>query len=175
MKKILFAACLLTILLGCSSTQKPAPLAGVPKLDVDRFMGQWYVIASIPSKIYDGQAYNATETYERAERGIRITYSFNRKAFDGKERSFTARAMITDPGLNTNWEVTYVTWPLQRNYRVLHVEDDYSCVVIGQPSRKTAWILGRQKTISDALDSDIILVLQDRGYHVGKIRKVPHQ
>jgi apolipoprotein D and lipocalin family protein len=138
-------------------------------------MGQWYVIASIPSKIYDSKAYNATETYERAERGIKITYAFNNGGFDEKVKSFTARAMIADPGLNTNWEVTYVTWPFKRDYRILHVEDDYSAVVIGQPSRKTAWILARRKTIDDALYSDIILFLQDRGYHVGKIRKVPQR
>ena len=174
MKTFLLAACLLTILTGCANFQKHDPLTAVSRVDLDRFMGTWYVIGTIPT-IYDRAAFNSVETYERAERGVKIDYSFNTGKPDGKLKTFSARAMIIDPGLNANWEVTYVTWPFERDYKIIRVESDYSVAVIGQPSRKNVWILSRSKTIESALYSDIILSLQDNGYDVGKIRTVPHQ
>ena len=169
MKKVILATCLLVAFAGCRNYE-PIPVA--PSLDLDRFMGQWYVIASIQTLV-DRDPYNAVEIYERAERGISITYQFNAGAPDGDLKTYKIKAMVDNPGINTDWQVTYFTWPFESDYRFLHVEPDYSVVVIGQPSRKYCWILSRQKTIPDALYSDIVLYLQQLGYDVAKIRRIP--
>ena len=51
-------------LAGCQSMPLP-PLAPLPKVDLERFMGDWYVIASIPTFI-EKDAYNAVESYRLA-------------------------------------------------------------------------------------------------------------
>jgi len=169
MKKVILATCLLVALAGC---RQYAPIPVAPNLDLERFMGQWYVIGSIQTLV-DRNPYNAIEIYERAERGIDITYQFNAGEPNGELKTFKVNAMVDNPGINTDWQVTYFTWPFGADYRVLHIEPDYSVAVIGQPSRKYVWILARRKSIEDALYSDIILYLQDLGYDVAKIRRIP--
>lgn len=173
MKKIFLAVTLLSLLAGCSTFQKNEPLPVTDRVDLDRFMGKWYVIGSVQT-IVDRNPYNSTTTYTRGNRGIDITYEFNAGDYDGKPKAYTVRAMVDNPGINSDWEVRYVTWPFESDYKVIHLEPDYSVAVVGQPSRKYVWILSRQKTIDGPLYSDIILYLQDLGYDVGKIRMVPH-
>lgn len=59
MKKMraLFCAAAGMLLGGCQSV----PLATVPAVDLNRFMGDWYVIACIPTFIEKG-AHNAIES-----------------------------------------------------------------------------------------------------------------
>ena len=60
------------ILTGCQSAVLRPPLALAPTVDVTRFMGDWYVIANIPTSIEKG-AYNAKESYFRDPDGNRIS------------------------------------------------------------------------------------------------------
>lgn len=172
MKKIFLAVCLMAVLAGCSTFKKHEPLPVVNQLDLNRFMGTWYVIASVPT-VFDKEAYNAVEIYSRAAKGIQITYQFNAGGFDGKLKSYNSKAMVNNPGINSDWDVTFV-WPFKSDYNVIYLEPDYSLVVVGHPNRKNVWIMSRQKQIEDAKYSDIILMLQGLGYNVGKVRLVPH-
>ena len=171
MKKIFIAVCLLSVLTGCSTFRKQEPLPGVSQVDLNRFMGTWYVIASVPG-ILDKDAYNAVGIYSRATKGIQVNYQFNSGSFDGKLKSYSRKVMVNDPGINADWDITYV-WPFKSDYKVLYLEPDYSLVVIGHSNRKDAWIMARQKQIEDAQYSDLILMLQGLGFNVGNIRLVP--
>lgn len=175
MKKIVLVISLLAVLSGCNTFRTPDPIPTVERLDLDKFMGQWYIIASTPMMLRrDADAWNAVEIYSRATRGIQITYQYNDDAPDGELKTVTANAMVDNPGLNTDWEVTYA-WPFGTDYRVIHLEPDYSVAVIANPDREKVRILSRQKEISAPLYSDIILYLQSLGFNVGKIRLIPQQ
>jgi apolipoprotein D and lipocalin family protein len=175
MKKFVLVISLLAVLSGCNTFRTPDPIPTVERLDLDRFMGQWYIIASTPMILNrDADGYNAVEIYQRAPRGIQITYQWNDDEPNGPLKTVTANAMVDNPGLNTDWDVTY-TWPFGMDYRVIHLEPDYSVAVIANPNREKVRILSRQKRINAPLYSDIILYLQDLGFDVGDIRLVPQQ
>lgn len=173
MKKFLLAVSLTALLAGCSTFKQHDPIPSAERVDLDRFMGNWYVIGSVQGMV-DRKPYNSTITYGRANRGIEITYAFNAGDYDGNLKTYKVRAIVDNPGINSDWEVRYVTWPFESDYRVIHLEPDYSVAVVGQPSRNYVWILSRTQTIDAPLYSDIILYLQDLGYDVGRIRLVPH-
>jgi apolipoprotein D and lipocalin family protein len=173
MKKFLLALTLLVALAGCNTAARRDPLPSAGTIDLDRFLGEWYVIASVPT-ILDHQPYNGVEVYERADRGIQVTYTFNSSSPTGDLKTVNARAMIDNPGINTHWTF-YYTWPIAEDYRVLYLEPDYSVAVFGKTDRTKARILARERQIDRALYSDIILHLQDLGYNVGKIRIIPQQ
>ena len=60
----------------------------VDYVDLERFMGDWYVIANIPTFLEKG-AHNAVETYELNNDGtIATTFTFRDGGFDGKEKSY---------------------------------------------------------------------------------------
>jgi lipocalin len=58
----------LTLISATPLAADMAPIKPVEKVDLQRFMGPWYVIASIPSAL-EKKAYNAVETYRLAPNG----------------------------------------------------------------------------------------------------------
>ncbi len=102
---------ILTLLLSSCSTSGLPPLRGIERtVDLQRFMGPWFVIASIPIDIpllpmfSEKGAHNGVETYRLAPDGtIHTTYTFRRDSFDGPERVFTPRARVANPPVNSEW------------------------------------------------------------------------
>lgn len=168
----LLALGILILLPACIQEDEHPPLPTVDRVELDDFMGKWYVLAATPT-LFDRNAYNAVEIYERAERGINIIYRFNKDGPDGKRKTFNQKAVIDNPGINTDWTVT-VQWPVKFDYKVIYLEPDYSVTVIGHPNRELVWIMARQPEIPDPRYSDIILHLQELGYKIGDIRRIPH-
>ena len=171
MKKVFLAACLLAVLTGCATQQNLQPLPQVGTVNLDSFLGEWHVLASVPNVIAR-KPFNATITFTRADRGIDIQYAFNSGSPEGDWKTVNSRAMVDNPGINTDWQVTY-PWPFQRDLRIVYLEPDYSVAVMANPNRKDIWILARQPAISAPLYSDIVLFLQQLGYDVGKFRRIP--
>ena len=63
--RVLAAGLLVAWLAACSSTR---PIDTVQQVDLERFMGDWYVIASIPTFLERG-AHNAVERYRLDDDG----------------------------------------------------------------------------------------------------------
>ena len=172
MKNIFLAVCLLAVLTGCS-TNKGDPSVNVSdRVDMDRMMGKWYVISTVPN-VFDRKPHNANVVFTRADRGIRLEYNFNSGDFNGKEKQLKAKVMVDNPGINSDWQITY-PWPFARDLRVVYLEPNYSAAVLASPNKKDAWILARSTYMDPPLFSDMILYLQQLGYDVGKMRRVPH-
>ena len=72
------------LLAGCRESVHP-PLALAEDVDLGRFMGDWYVIANIPTAIEKG-AHNAVESYRLEEDGT-IATTFTRGALTASRAS----------------------------------------------------------------------------------------
>jgi apolipoprotein D and lipocalin family protein len=172
MKALSFALFAALLFSGCATVDEPGPLPSANRVDLDRFIGKWYVLAATPG-LFDREAFNATETISRAAKGFDLVYTYNTGAPDGEVTTSAYKAKVDNPGINTDWDITYA-WPFSRDARVLYLEPDYSVAVMGSPDRKRVTILSRSRSISSPAFSDIILFLQDAGYDVGQIRRIPH-
>src|SRR5689334_25426209 len=96
-----FAMALLPLLGGCRTVLPP--LTTEPHVDLPRFMGDWYVIASIPTALERG-AHNAVESYRLDTDGtIATTFTFRDGGFDGKQKTYTPRGFVRDTGSNAVW------------------------------------------------------------------------
>jgi apolipoprotein D and lipocalin family protein len=158
---------------GCSAGRYP-PLATVEHVDLQRFMGKWYVIANIPTSI-ERDAYNAVESYELASDGtIHTTFTFREGGFDGKEKRYTPRGFVFDKETNALWGMQFV-WPIKADYRILYLSEDYSQTAIGRRKRDYVWIMARVPTMSTEDFERIRGVLSRAGYDVRKIRHVPQR
>lgn len=92
------SAILLWILITGCQTMKPIPT--VETVDLKRFMGDWYVIASIPTFI-EKNAFNAVESYRLEEDGtIATTFRFNNGSLDGPLKEYHPRGFIRDSKSN---------------------------------------------------------------------------
>lgn len=174
MKKIarLFFVLALGGLLACASRE--AEMQTVDFVDLERFMGDWYVIANIPTFLEKG-AHNAVENYAINEDGtIATTFTFRDGAFDGKTKEYAPKGFIKDETTNALWGMRFI-WPIKADYRIVYLEDDYSLTVIGRQKRDYVWIMAREPSIADDQYSDIIEFLTALGYDQSKILKVPQR
>ncbi|MGA1675655.1 MAG: lipocalin family protein [Pseudomonadales bacterium] len=164
---------LLTLLLSACATQpaqSPLPLASA--VDLDRFMGDWYVIANIPTFL-ERDAYHAIERYERAADGtIATTFTFRKGAADGPIKTYHPRGFVQDTTTNAVWGMQFV-WPIKADYRILYVSSDYRYTLIGRERRDYAWIMARTPTIPEADLAELIDRLVAAGYDRSMIRLVP--
>ena len=162
------------LLAACASTtrdgQKPVTL--VPKVDLPRFMGDWYVIANIPTFLEKG-AHNAKDSYTLAPDGtIPTTFSFNADAFDGPRKSYDSKGFVMDGGVGAVWGQQYV-WPIKADYRISYLSSDYTQTVITRDKRDYVWIMARTPTIPEADLAKLIAFVGTQGYDTSKLQRVP--
>jgi apolipoprotein D and lipocalin family protein len=160
----------LALLSGCAASLPP--LRTVERVDIERFMGRWYVIAAIPTFI-ETDAFNAVESYRLdADGTIDTTFSFRKGGFDGPLKTYNPRGFIVDIASNAVWGMQFI-WPIKAEYLITYLTDDYSRTVIGRNKRDYVWIMARSPQIPEADYQRIVAELAAQGYDVTKLRKVP--
>jgi apolipoprotein D and lipocalin family protein len=161
------------LLAGCRASAHP-PLALAGDVDLERFMGDWYVIANIPTAIEKG-AHNAVESYRlEADGTIATTFTFRKDGYDGKEKRYTPRGYVREGTGNAVWGMRFV-WPFKADYRIAYVDPAYTQTVIGREARDYVWIMARTPQIPDADYARLLALLAGQGYDVGQIRRVPQR
>jgi apolipoprotein D and lipocalin family protein len=137
-------------------------------------MGDWYVIANIPTFI-EKDAYNAIESYRLDDDGtVATTFRFNKGSLDGPLKEYHPRGFIRDKKSNAVWGMQFV-WPFKAEYRIIFLSEDYSKTVIGRSKRDYVWIMAREPAIPDEEYNAILGFLQEQGYDIKKLQKVPQR
>jgi len=149
------------------------PIATAPHVDLDRFMGDWYVVANIPT-FPERDAWNALENYERREDGVILTtFTFNKGAADGPLKTYHPRGFVRDSESNAVWGMRFV-WPFRAEYIVMYVDEDYEMTVIGRRKRDYLWIMARNPHLEESRLKALIDFAVEEGYDRGRVRTVPH-
>lgn len=148
-------------------------IATVENLDLERFMGDWYVVGNIPTFLERG-AHNAVESYT-LEDGNRIDtqFRFRDGGFDGPVKRFNPTGFVSaeDPAV---WGMQFL-WPIKAEFLVTYVDDDYQRTIIGRSKRDYIWLMARSPVLSDAEYAEMVQAAKDMGYDVDAIQRVPHQ
>ena len=160
------------MLAACSTTQPP--LETVEKVDLQRFMGDWYVIANIPTFV-EKEAYNAVESYRLDDDGtVATTFTFRKGGFDGPMKKYTPRGFIRDTQTNAEWGMQFI-WPFKGDYRITYLAEDYSQTVISRNKRDYVWIMARTPQIPDSDYQRLVDHVEASGYDISLLQKVPQQ
>jgi len=170
--KLLLIISTMFFLQACSHTQeKPIPLA--EKVDLNRFMGDWYVVANIPTFIEEG-AHNAIESYAMNEDGsIATTFTFNQDSFDGELKIYKPTGFVSEHN-NSQWGMQFI-WPIKAEFLIAYLSDDYQHTIIARSARDYLWVMSRSPDIDDALYQSLVQRSVDMGYAREQIQKVPHK
>jgi apolipoprotein D and lipocalin family protein len=160
------------IIAGCAPAKPPLPLA--EKVDLRRFMGDWYVIANIPTFIEKG-AHNAVESYcLNPDGSIATTFTFRADGFQGPLKRYEPTGFVLDENSNAVWGMQFV-WPIKADYRIIYLNPDYSQTIIGREARDYVWIMARTPQIPEADYKALLAFLVENGYDVNKLQKVPQR
>ncbi len=160
------------LLAACAS--KGPEMKTVEQVDLERFMGDWYVIANIPTFLEKG-AHNAVETYALNDDGtIDTTFVFRDGSFDGKEKTYNPKGFVREDGTNALWGMRFV-WPIKADYRIVYLDDEYQQTIIARQKRDFVWIMARTPTIDESDYERLIEFTKSIGYDIDKIERVPQR
>ena len=163
-----------SLLSACATHGQLPAIPTVPQVDLPRFMGDWYVIASIPTFI-ETNAYNALESYQlNADGTIATTFTFNKGAFDGPLKTYHPQGFIVPDSGNALWGMQFV-WPIKAEYRIAYLDPGYTTTVIARNDRDYVWIMARTPTIPDSQYTALVDFVATLGYDIQKLQKVPQR
>jgi len=156
---------------GCTTRFEPT-IAHVPQVDIPRFMGDWYVIAHIPSRL-ERNAYDAVESYSmRPDGRVQTTFRYRNGSFEAPLKTLRPVGTVQADSGNAIWGMQFI-WPIQAEYVVVYLKDDYSQTIIGRSARDYAWVMARTPAISEADYAQNLQRLAALGYDLTRVRRVP--
>ena len=167
----LFAALGIGALLSaCAST--PPTIPPVASVDMPRFMGDWYVIAQIPTYI-ERKAYDSVESYRLdADGTIRTTFRYRNGSADAPMKTMEPVGRVVPGTNNAVWEMQFV-WPIQAEYVIVDLAPDYSRTIVGRSKRDYVWLMSRQPSLPAPELAAAIQKIRELGYDTTKLRMVP--
>ena len=172
---------------AASFTARKLPLVERSEpIEVNKFMGKWYVVAQVPTPL-DRGAVNSTEEYTWNESKKRIEVSFRMQtSFGAAVREIPQRATIVNgqptteapAGINTRWSlnpsVGGVYLPLGLAYLIVDCAADYSSTIVGTPSRNLLYVMTRTPSPTEETVSALLATCERVGYDLSKVERVQH-
>lgn len=170
-----FARKLLAVMLtglplaGCATQ---TPITPVAHVDISRYMGDWYVIASIPT-YPERDAYHAVESYALGPKGrVKTTFTYRHGGPDGTRKTLHATGFVRPDTGNAVWGMQFI-WPIKAEYIIAWLDPDYRAVIVARNKRDYVWIMARTPSIPQAQYNDLVARVAAMGYDTRKLRKVP--
>lgn len=158
------------LLAGCAA---PPPMPPVDHVDLDRFMGDWYVIAHIPSWP-ERNAYDAVESYRRLPDGrIQTDFRYRKGSLDADVDTMHPVATVQEGTGNAVWGMQFI-WPIQAEYVIAYLDDAYQTTIVGRSKRDYVWIMARKPCLSDDVYAQLAAKVTALGY-TEPLRKVPQR
>ena len=146
-------------------------LTSSAKIDLQRYMGAWHVIANVPYFAENGKVATRDVYTLNAEGEVETTYVY-RKAFGEPEK--TAGSLgIVQPNTDNRYWVIRIFWLFRADYLILETAPDYSWALIGQPSRKLGWVFSRDAAMDDKTYSGLLEKFRGYGYEPDRFKRVP--
>jgi len=171
MRLAIFGSVLAALLVACQSSFPPMDV--VATVELERYTGKWYEIASLPQRFQRG-CVATTATYTlRADGRIGVLNECRDESFDGKLRQAEGIAWVSDPSDSDAKLKVQFFWPFRGDYWIIELDSDYSYVVIGHPSREYLWILSRTPTMKPDRYATLLEKIKAHGYALDGLNRTP--
>jgi apolipoprotein D and lipocalin family protein len=170
--KILKFIIILILMTLTSEPGKEQILQTVSKVDLERYAGKWYEIASFPQRFQKGCQCTTAE-YTLSNKGYVIVENrCNRNSINGKQSYIRGKAFVEKNSGNAKLKVQFF-WPLRAKYWIIDLADDYSYAVVSHPNKKYLWILSRTLKMNEETYGQIIARLKEKGFDLSKLKLTP--
>lgn len=144
-------------------------LQTVPSVDLQKYSGKWYEIASFPQRFQKG-CHCTTAEYTISEKGYVIVENrCNRDSINGKQSYIKGKAFVEKNTGNAKLKVQFF-WPFKAKYWIIDLANDYSYAVVSHPNKKYLWILSRTSKMDIEVYQQIIQRLKEKGFDITKIQ-----
>ena len=145
----------------------------VPSVDLKRYMGRWYAIASLPAWFQKG-CYCVTAEYSMQKDYVAVTNSCRKGSTEGPLKVSTAKAFVVPDTGNSQLKVQFF-WPFKGDYWIIALDQDYRYAMVGHPCREYLWILSRTPVMEEATYAALVEMARAKGYDVEKLQRIPQE
>lgn len=168
-RSILASIC--ALISACSNLP---PIKTVEQVNLNQFMGDWYVIACIPTFI-EKDVHNGIESYSLETDGtIKTTFTFRKGSVDGEHKSYHPTGFVVPNTGNAIWGMQFI-WPIKAEYRIVHLDNDYQTTIIARNARDYVWLMSRSPQMSDTKYNSFVAQIKGMGYDINKLVKIPQE
>jgi apolipoprotein D and lipocalin family protein len=170
MKTVIILSILNIVLFPAYSQQLPSVVSSV---NLEKYQGTWYEIARLPN-FFEKKLKCITATYTLRDDGrITVLNGGNYITPPHKRSSSEGVAWVPDKNSMAKLKVQFF-WPFTGNYWIMHLDQDYRYVLVGDPDRKYLWILCREKKLDEPTYRMLLQKAIDNGYDIASIIRVEH-
>ncbi len=160
---------LLLALLSMSAQAADQPLGTVSYVDLNRYMGKWYEIASFPQRFQKDCTATQAEYSLQSGGRVSVVNSCRLKTLDGELKIAKGSAYVDDKTTNAKLKVTFF-WPFYGDYWILDLGDQYEYVMVGAPDRDYLWFLARTRTLDSVTYGRLLEKARDLGFDVSRLK-----
>jgi len=150
-----------------ASPAQRSELQTVSHVDLDRYLGKWYDIASFPQSFQKGCSCTTAEYSLNKDGSIKVVNTCRK---EGKLKVSKGKAKVKDKKTNAKLSVTFF-WPFTGKYWIIDLADDYSYAVVGHPNRNYLWILSRSRQMDAKVYEGILSRIKAKGYDLSRLQK----
>lgn len=145
----------------------------VNSVDLKKYSGLWYEIASFPQRFQKGCTCTTAEYIPTDENYLIVINRCKKDSINGPEVSIKGKAFVEENSGNSKLKVQFF-WPFKGKYWIIELADDYSCAMVGHPNREYLWILARKPQLESSLYDSLLIKANSKGFDTSKLVKTIH-
>ena len=158
--------------------QAAGPVATVPFVDLDRYVGDWFEIARFPNRFQRRCVADVRASYARRADG-RLDVLNQCRADDGPIQARGVARVVDDrtfARLKVRFAPAWLTFLpfVWGDYGIIGLAEDYSWAVVGSPDREYLWILARTPRLDEARAEAARGVARANGFDVERLIRTVH-
>jgi apolipoprotein D and lipocalin family protein len=168
MRKAALALAFTSLLAACTDP----PLDVAEGIELERFQGRWYELAKLRRPTQTSCFGTIARYTLDGSDALKVIHECHEDSPDGPRKTSAARAVASDPSepakLSLDFGMAY------GDYWIIETGDDYEYAVIGHPSRRYLWILGRASTLPKSVLDGVLERARAKGFPVDELDYTVH-
>jgi len=137
-------------------------LTVVAEVNLERYLGKWYEIATIPQRFQKGCVCVTAEYSLNPDGTIKVVNSCRKNSPTGEFRQVTGQAKVVPGSHNAKLRVSFFR-PFWGDYWIVGLDSNYEWAIVSNAKGSTCWILVRTPRIDEQLYAQLI----DRCHQLG--------
>jgi lipocalin len=178
-RKLTMAALALTVAVtaaACTAMPVTPVTSTVPSVDINRYIGTWYEVASV-KQFFSVGLVNTKAVYSLLPNGagVLVNNSGNYFTADGLPSEIFGTAVPVDSSnarLNVSFTGSNGSEGLG-NYWIVDLDADYQWAIVSDPTGNSCFILSRTKFITPELKADLLARAAAKGVNIGNVTDTP--
>lgn len=147
------------------------PAVSVAEVDLARYLGKWYEIASFPMFFQRNCVGDTTAEYALTPEGD-VSVTNRCRTADGFDEA-KGTATVVEGSRNSRLRVSFF-WPFRSDYWIFGLDADYRWAVVGNPNRKYLWVLSRTPQLPRELLDAAHKAAAAQGFDLKQLNYTPH-